>query len=75
MSIKDYSAILRLESEWGLGKPRRYYGEYWVALHFHVDEQVGWLSDMYDEDGSCTTCRLAFPDKVVGMLNMINGLI
>ena len=75
MDVRKFSALLRLEPEWGLGKPIYYYGKYWVALHFHTDEQVGWLSDMNDSDGSCSTCGSVFPDKVVGMLNMINGLV
>ena len=75
MNINNFSEVLRLESKWGIGKPINYYGKYWVALHFHGDEQVGWLSDMNDSDGSCAMCGLVFPDKVVGMLNMINGLV
>ncbi len=75
MNIKNFNEFLRLEKEWGLGQPKNYYGKYWVALHFHADEQVGWLSELNNGDGSCTTCGLAFPAKVVGMLNMINGLV
>lgn len=75
MDITNFSEFLRLEPEWGLGKPNNYYGKYWVALHFHADEQVGHLSEMNNKDGSCTACGSTFPDKVVGILNMINGLL
>ena len=75
MNINNFSEVLRLESKWGLGQPKHYYGKYWVALHFHVNEQVGWLSEMNNGSRCCTTCGLVFPDKVVGMLNMINGLV
>ena len=71
MSIKSFPMLLRLEPEWGVGT--RYLTTYWpwLALHFHTnnDEDVGYMMD-----GKCPYCDELFPETVVGMYNMMNGL-
>ena len=72
MRIKSFPMLLRLEPEWGVGT--RYLSNYWpwLALHFHAnkDEDVGYML----KDGQCSYCDELFPEAVVGMYHMMNGL-
>lgn len=73
MTSASFDTLLVLEERWALGKSPHYITDhYWLALHLHdFNEPIGWL---VRTNGNCSTCGAVFPKKVLGMLNMMNGL-
>ena len=65
----NFDTILRLGGDWALG--RRRVDRSWTALHLHGCNNYGWCM-LYKN--ACSMCEEVFPDKVIGMLNMMQGL-
>ena len=69
-----FDVILRLGNDWALGhkKPKS-----WWAIHLHDKKRFGWLMTFIHERGmkdTCEVCGKKFPKRVIGMLNMMDGL-
>ena len=69
----NFDTILKLGGGWALG--RNAASQNWTALHTHGCNNYGWLvADVESDNGTCSVCREVFPDKVVGMWNMMKAL-
>ena len=66
----NFDTMLRLGGGWALGR-RREGDRSWTALHLHGCNNYGWCM-LYK--AACSMCDEAFPDKVIGMLNMMKAL-
>ena len=64
----NFDTLLKLGGGWALGRNKA--SRKWTALHIHGCNNYGWLG-MY---GYCSVCGEVFPDKVVGMWNMMKAL-
>lgn len=65
----NFDTVLRLGEGWGLGRRRA--DRSWTPLHLHEDDTYGWMMPLSRE---CSVCEEVFPDKVVGMWNMMEAL-
>ncbi len=73
MKPEDFHILLRLEPKWGIGKgfPDTWP---WRGLHFHdYNEPIGYnIGNGVNQ--RCGTCGALFSEKVIGIMNMMNGL-
>ncbi len=64
----NFDTLLKLGSGWTLG--RNAVSQNWTALHTHGCNNYGWMG----ANGYCSVCGQTFPDKVIGMWNMMKAL-
>ena len=69
LSRANFDTLLKLGGGWALG--RNAVSQTWIALHTHGCNNYGWMVEL---GGTCSVCREVFPDKVVGMWNMMKAL-
>ena len=72
MTEDEFHILLRLEPKWGVGV--RYPSPWpWIGVHFCETGNIGWNTLIHPRY-KCGFCDAVFPERVIGMLNMMNGL-
>ncbi len=68
----DALETLNFEPSWYIYSMKYTKPVQWVAMHrhLHTDRKDGWL---VHRGSKCSKCRIKFPTKLVGMLNMMNA--
>ena len=72
--LDDYDPLLKIADDWAIGKMvARIDNEYppWIAVHLCGIRSHGWYLLRGDK---CSRCAMVFPDAIIGMRNMLNGL-
>ena len=64
----NFDTLLKLGDDWALG--RNAASRTWRPLHLH-GEHYGWMAS---PNNGCSACEAVFPDKVIGMWNMMKAL-